>query len=81
MWMLNGITSGLLLFGVLFALYFVQHVAGGLRSNSAISISAIIGKHHLPHVLAGTCASRCRVNLSPFLITASCRSRSPKVIG
>lgn len=43
MWMLKGIGFGLLTFAVFFVIYFVRVIAGGLRPNVAIGLSALTG--------------------------------------
>jgi len=41
MWLLKGVGFGLFVFAVFFVIYFVTHIAGGLRQNTAIGLSAI----------------------------------------
>lgn len=43
MWMMKGLGVGLMVFAIFFAIYFVRHIAGGLRPNLAIGLSAITG--------------------------------------
>lgn len=43
MWLLKGVGFGLLVFVAFFVVYFVTHIAGGLRQNAAIGLSAITG--------------------------------------
>jgi hypothetical protein len=43
MWMLKGFGLGLIVFFIFFVVYYVLVIAGGLRSNVAIGISAITG--------------------------------------
>jgi hypothetical protein len=39
----EGVGFGLLVFAGFFVVYFVTHIAGGLRQNAAIGLSAITG--------------------------------------
>jgi hypothetical protein len=43
MWLLKGLGFGLLVFAGFFVVYFVTHIAGGLRQNAAVGLSAITG--------------------------------------
>ncbi len=43
MWLLKGVGFGLLVFAAFFVVYFATHIAGGLRQNAAIGLSAITG--------------------------------------
>ena len=43
MWMLKGVGLGLLVFAAFFLVYFSVVIAGGLRQNVALGVSAITG--------------------------------------
>ena len=43
MWLLRGVGFGLLVFAALFVFYFATVIAGGLRQNVAIGLSALTG--------------------------------------
>jgi ABC-type antimicrobial peptide transport system permease subunit len=43
MWLVKGVGLGLFVFAVFFVVYFITHIAGGLRQHAAIGLSAITG--------------------------------------
>lgn len=43
MWLMKGLGLGLLIFAVFFGVYFVTVIAGGIRENNAVGLSAIAG--------------------------------------